>query len=155
MQQLATCVLCDNHHPGTIYPVYCYKNGLQFKIVCLEDRACFSKFFPRHWCLYCIYFGHHSLSVPQTCLLFQHGVLLQPTCVWLQLGQTKRPHCMLATAIPMISGFKVREMSQLPTRLRQWIPKLCVFWAKGSWKTIKINFMGLSMKLIKNIWRAS
>ena len=71
------------------------------------------------WWLYCIYFGHRSLSLPQTWLLFRRGVLLLPTCLpglespqalrriksnavlslfWLELGQTKWPHCMLATS---------------------------------------------------------
>ena len=78
----------------------------------------------------------------------RHGVLLLPTCLpglespqalrrinsnavlslfWLQLGQTKRPHCMLAPATPTIWGFTAREMSQLCTRLRgrsHWNPEL-------------------------------
>ena len=63
---------------------------------------------------------------------FRHGVLLLLICllielIWLQLGQTKWPHCMLAPATNTISGFKGRKMSQLPTRLcgqGHWIPKL-------------------------------
>ena len=91
----------------------------------------------QHWRLCCIYFGHRSLSLPQTWLLFWHGVLLLPTCLpglespqalrrtnsnavfslfWLQVGQAKRLRCMLAPATPMISGFTARELSQLPTR---------------------------------------
>ena len=35
----------------------------------------------QHWRLYCIYFGHHSLSLSQTWLLFRHGALLLPTCL--------------------------------------------------------------------------
>ena len=47
--------------------------------------------------------------------------------IWLQLRQTKQPHCMLAPATPTISGFPARKMTQLPTRLRgqgHWIPQL-------------------------------
>ena len=35
----------------------------------------------QHWRLYCTYFGHRSPSLPQTWLLFRHGVLLPPTCL--------------------------------------------------------------------------
>ena len=102
----------------------------------------------QHWCLCCIYFGHHSLSLLQTWLLFRHGILLLPTCLsglespqalrrinsnavvslfWLQLGQTNQPRCMLASATPMISSSTAREISQLLTRLRgpgRWTPQL-------------------------------
>ena len=37
---------------------------------------------------------------------------------WLQHGQTKQPHYMLAPATLTILGFTAREMSRLPTRLR-------------------------------------
>ena len=50
----------------------------------LEGWACFSKCFPfpiPYWHLCCIYFVHCSLSLPQTWLLFRHGVLLLPTCL--------------------------------------------------------------------------
>ena len=33
----------------------------------------------QHWRLYCIYFGHRSLSLPQTWLLFRHGALTTST----------------------------------------------------------------------------
>ena len=35
---------------------------------------------------------------------------------WLELWQTKWPHCMLVPATPMISDFTAREMPQVPTR---------------------------------------
>ena len=81
-----------------------------------------------------LYFGHRSLSLPQTWLLFRHGVLLLPTCLpglespqalcriksnavlslfWLELGQTKWPHVLVPTT-PTISGFAAREMPQVP-----------------------------------------
>ena len=85
-----------------------------------------------------MYFGHRSLPLPQTWLLFQHGVLHLPTCL-LGLESIQSLHwtisnavfffdynwgkqnCMLAPATPTISGFTAKEMSQLPTRLRgQW-----------------------------------
>ena len=70
-------------------------------------------------------------------LLFRHGVLLLPTCLpgleslkalsrikwnvvlslfWLEQGQTKWPHCMLAPATLKTSGFTAREMPQVPSR---------------------------------------
>ena len=95
--------------------------------------------------LCCIYFDHHSLYVPQTWLLFWHGVLLPPTFLlrleslqvlrrtnsnvvfslyWLQLGQTKLPHYILAPAKHAISGFTAKEMSQLHTRMYWWVGSL-------------------------------
>ena len=92
-----------------------------------------------HQRLCCIYFGHRSLSWTQTWLLLWHGVLLVPTCLpwleslqvlcriksnavlflfWLELGQRKWSHWMLAPATPQISSFAARETTQLPTRLR-------------------------------------
>ena len=85
------------------------------------------------------YFGHRSISLPQTWLLFRRGVLLLPSLLpglespqvlrkiksnavlslfWLELGQKKWPHCMLAPATPTISGFKAGEMTQEPSRAR-------------------------------------
>ena len=44
-----------------------------------------------HWHLCCIYLGHRSLSLPQTWLLFRHGVLLLSTCLpGLESPQTLR-----------------------------------------------------------------
>ena len=81
---------------------------------------------------------------------------------WLQLGQTKRPICMLAPAKPTISGFTASKLFYLPARLRgwgHWNPKLrgwegvpplqfspySIFWPKGSQKTINSfsHFHGL------------
>ena len=58
------------------------KINTQKGIVILENELVFqnSSHF-QHWHLYCIYFGHSSLSLPQTWLLFRHGVLLLPTCL--------------------------------------------------------------------------
>ena len=79
------------------------------------------------------------LSLPQTWVLFQRGVLLLPTYLpglkspqahrrikpnavlslfWLELEQTKWPHCMLVPATPMISDFTRRKMPQVHTRVR-------------------------------------
>ena len=67
--------------------------------------------------------------------LFRHGVLLLPTCLpglespqalhriksnavlslfWLELGQTKWPHCMLGPAIPMFAGFQQGKCLSYP-----------------------------------------
>ena len=102
----------------------------------------------QNWRLCCIYISHISLTVSQTWLLFQHGVLLLATYLprskrsqaicrtkgnavfslfWQQLGQTKWPHYMLVSATPTISVFPARQMSQLPIRLHgwgHWNPKL-------------------------------
>ena len=116
----------------------------------LEDWACFSRFFPSPTLASLLHiFGHRSLSLPQSWLLFQHGVLLLPTWLpglkspqapcriksnavlslfWLELWQTKLPHCMLEPATPTISDFTAREMPQVSTRAHgrgHWNPRLC------------------------------
>ena len=101
-----------------LYTVQCKITGHSLD---LSDNVLYDWLFPH---TDCIYFGHCLLSLPQTWLLFRHGVLLLPTClpdskvakrfvglnqtstIPLELGQKKWPHCMLAPATPTISGFK-------------------------------------------------
>ena len=135
-----------------------------------------------------IYLGHRSLSLPQTWLLFQHGVLLLPTCLsglespqalcriklnavlslfWLELGQTKWPHCIMAPAKENASGTHGR--GHWNYKLHQWrgsctpfepslmggttpfkFPPYSLF-RKGSRKT---NFFSAIFQ-ITSIWSAS
>ena len=60
---------------------------MSYCLTLIEHWACSSKF----WCLCCIYFRYHSLSLPQTWLHFRHGALLLPTCLpWLKSLQALR-----------------------------------------------------------------
>ena len=69
--------------------VCCHSNllNMSYCLTLIEHWACSSKF----WCLCCIYFRYHSLSLPQTWLHFRHGALLLPTCLpWLKSLQALR-----------------------------------------------------------------
>ena len=56
---------------------------------------------------YCIYFGHRSLSLPQTWLLFRHEVLLPPTCL---PGLESQIKC---SVLPLLTGTGANKMTPL------------------------------------------
>ena len=72
-----------------------------------------SPFFDREY--YFQQLAYHDSQVPQA--LFRINSNAMFSLFWWQLGHMKWPHCMLASATHVISGFTAREMSQLPTRL--------------------------------------